>query len=64
MLGADLGWGSIAVSLDDPGPVVGVLEGVEGLTQLLDGGETADPQQVLLQRPDEALDAAVALGLA
>ena len=31
--------------------------------QFLDGGEAPHPQQVLLERPDEALDAAVALGL-
>jgi hypothetical protein len=49
------------MALDDPGPVVGVLERVERLAQLLDGGEAADPQQVLLQRPDEALDGAVLL---
>jgi hypothetical protein len=34
------------VALDDPGPVVGLLERVERLAQLLDAGEAADPQQV------------------
>jgi hypothetical protein len=51
------------VALDDPGVVVGVLEGVQGQAQVLDGGEAADPEQVLLEGADEALDAAVALGL-
>jgi hypothetical protein len=37
---------------------------VERLAQLLDGVEAADPEKVLLERPDEALDTAVALGLA
>jgi hypothetical protein len=49
---------------DDPGPVVGVLEGVERLPQLLDGLEAADPEQVLFERPNEAFGAPVALGLA
>src|ERR687886_2391263 len=35
-----------------------------GQAQLLDGLEAPHPQQVLLQRPDEPLRAAVALGLA
>jgi hypothetical protein len=52
------------VALDDPAVVVGVLEGVQGQAQVLDGGEAADPEQVFLERADEALDAAVALGLA
>ena len=52
------------MALDDPGSVVGVHEGVEGQVQLLDGGESADPKQVFIQYPDEAFDAAVALGLA
>jgi hypothetical protein len=51
------------VALEDPGPVVRVLEGVERLAQLLDGLESADPEEVFLERPDEALGAAVALGL-
>jgi hypothetical protein len=31
--------------------------------RVLDGGEAPDPEQVLLQYPDEALGAAIALGL-
>jgi hypothetical protein len=54
----------VTVALDDPGAVVGLLEGVERLAQLLDGVEAADPEKVLLESPDEALDTAVALGLA
>jgi hypothetical protein len=40
------------------------LERDEGQPQLLDGREVANPQQVLLQGPDEALGTAVAFGLA
>src|SRR4051794_34144205 len=50
--------------LDDPALVVGLLERDQGQAQLLDRVEVADPQQVLLQGPDEPLGAAVALGLA
>src|SRR5918994_4908083 len=57
-------WGLVAVALDDPGLVVAPLELQQGQAQLLDGLEAMQPQQVLLQRADEALDAAVALGLA
>ena len=59
MLGPDLGGCPVAVPLDDPGLVVGLPEGEECQAQLLDGVEAADPQQVLLQHPDEALGAAV-----
>ncbi len=44
--------------------VVGLPEGEECQAQLLDGLEAADPQQVLLQDPDEALSAAVPFRLA
>jgi hypothetical protein len=50
------------MALDDPGPVVGVLEDEEREAELLDGVEAAHPEQVLLERADEALDAAVASG--
>src|ERR671927_1595526 len=50
-----------AVALDQPGRVVSLAEGEQRLTQLLDRGEAPHPQQVLLQRADEALGAAVAL---
>jgi hypothetical protein len=52
------------MALDDPGLVVDLLEPVQRQAQLLDGVEAADPQQVLLEGPNEALDTAVALGLA
>src|SRR3954454_21371202 len=64
LIGADLGRRPVAVPLDDPGPVVGLLEGLERQAELLDGRERADPQQVLLQGPDEPLGAAVPFGLA
>src|SRR3954471_21605556 len=63
-MGADLSGRLVAVPLDDPGPVVGFLEGLERQAKLLDGREAPHPEQVLLQRPDEPLGAAVALGLA
>src|SRR3954470_17934485 len=47
--------------LDQPGRVVSLAEGEQRLTQLLDRSEASHPQQVLLQRADEALGAAVAL---
>ena len=64
LIGADLGGRTVAVALDDPGPVVGVFEGVERLVQLLDRLEATHPEQVLLERPDEALGATVTFGLA
>ena len=64
LIGSDLGWGSVAVPLDDPGLVVGLPERLERQAQLLDGVEAPDPEQVFLQHPDEALGAAVAFGLA
>jgi hypothetical protein len=48
----------IAVALDDPALVVGLLERVEGQAQVLDGVEATHPKQILLQRANEALDAA------
>src|SRR4051794_14507831 len=50
--------------LDDPALVVGFLEGLERQAKLLDRREATDPQQVLLQGPDEPLGAAVAFRLA
>src|SRR4051794_15444450 len=50
--------------LDDPGAVVGPLERDERQAELLDRLEAPQPQQVLLERTDEPLGAAVALGLA
>jgi hypothetical protein len=43
-------------------PVIGLPELEEGKPEFLDGAEGPDPQEVLLQRPDEPLGAAVALG--
>lgn len=52
------------MELQDPAVVVGFFEGVEGVAKVLDGLEAPEPEQVLLEDADEALDAAVALGLA
>src|SRR4051794_6144706 len=51
----------VTVPLDDPGLVVGLLEGLERQAQLLDGLEATHPQQVLLQGPDEPLGPPVPL---
>jgi hypothetical protein len=54
----------VAVALQDPALVVGVLERVQGPAQVLDGVEAPEPEQVLLEDANEALDAPLALGLA
>ena len=41
--------------LDQPASVVGPPELDEGEAEFLDGSEGPDPEQVLLQRPDEPL---------
>src|SRR4051812_2667225 len=60
----NLGGCPVAVPLDDPGLVVGPLEGEQRQPQFLDGVEAADPQQVLLRHSDEALGTAVPFRLA
>jgi hypothetical protein len=50
------------VALDQPAFVVGPSEVNEGEAELLDGPDGPDPEQVLLQRADEALGAAGVLG--
>ena len=52
----------MAVAADEPRLVVDGCPGNEGLSQILDGVEVSDPEQLLLQGADEALGAAVALG--
>jgi hypothetical protein len=52
------------VPLDDPALVVGPLKCQQRQTQLLDGVEAADPEQVLFQHPNEPLGTAIPLGLA
>ena len=47
---------------DQPYGVAGVLEREERLAQLLESVEGLHPQEVVLQRADEALGAAVVLG--
>jgi hypothetical protein len=51
------------VLLDQPGLVVAELEGVEGLQEVGDGGEALNPEQLLLQGPDESLGHSVPLRL-
>ncbi len=55
------GWCPVTEPLDEPSGVVGLAEGQQRQTQLLDGVEGLHPKQVLLQRADEPLGAAVAL---
>src|SRR3982750_4928358 len=50
------------VPFDQPGCVVGLTEGQQRLPKLLDGVEGPHPEQVLLERADEALGAAISLG--
>src|SRR5919199_735937 len=57
----DLRRRSVLVSFHDPGLIVAVPEREQRLAQLLDGVEVAQPQQVLLHGPDEALGTAIAL---
>ena len=54
----------VAVPLDQPVFVVGLPEVEQGEAELLDGLEGPHPEEVLLERPDEPLGAAVALGRA
>ena len=60
---AHLGRRAIAMLLDQPLPAVLVFELEQGQAQLLDAGEVADPEQLLLEGSDEALGISVALGL-
>ena len=62
LFGPDLLGCLVAVSLDDPGGVVGFPEVEERQPQLLHGVEGADPEQVFLQGADEAFGAAVTSG--
>src|SRR5215203_404611 len=50
------------VPFDEPGGVVDLAEDQQRLTELLDGVEGPHPEQVLLERADEALRTAVPLG--
>src|SRR5215212_84836 len=47
---------------DEPGRVVDFPKDEQRLTELLDGVEGAHPEQVLLERADEALGTAIPLG--
>ena len=58
-----LGGASIVVFLQHPLFVVCPLEREQGQAEFLDGREAPHPQQILLQRADEALRDAVAFGL-
>ena len=55
---------SVADPPDDPVVVEALREVAQCLVELPDGAEAPQPEELLLQGADEALDAAVALGLA
>jgi hypothetical protein len=57
----DLCGGLVIEPLDEPGGVVDVAEGEQREPEFFDGVEGLDPQQVLLERSDEALCAAISL---
>ncbi len=59
-----LGGGSVADPPDDPVLVEAVPEFAQCGVELCAGAEAPQPEQLLLQGADEALDAPVALGLA
>ncbi len=54
----------VADPSDDPVFVEAAGEVAERLVELLDGPESVQPEQLLLQGPDESLDASVSLRLA
>ena len=47
------------IPLNEPGLIVGVTEGEQGLAELLDGVEGVHPKQVFLERADESLSSLV-----
>ena len=57
-------WGDESVPFDQPSGVVGLAEGEQRLPKILDRIEGLHPQEVLLQRSDEALGTTVSLGRA
>lgn len=62
MLAAHLCREAMAVALDQPALVIGLLPGDERQAKLFDGVEGADPQELFLECADDALGTAVALG--
>jgi hypothetical protein len=62
LLVTERGRGDEPMPLDQPRRVVGFVERQQRLTQVLDGLAGADPEQVLLERPNELLGTAISLG--
>src|SRR5205814_4617500 len=54
--------GDESMAFDQPSGVVGLTEREQRVAKVLDCIEGPDPQEVLLERSDEALGAAVSLG--
>lgn len=63
-MGPDLIRCLVSVAFAQPGGVVAGGEGGQSLSQLLDRGEVANPEELFLERPDRSFGHAVALGLA
>ena len=63
LIGSDVRGCLVAVPLDDPGLVVGLLERDERQAKFLDRGEVLHPAG-FLQHPDEPFGTAIAFGLA
>ena len=54
-------WSTMAISADQPVPVVVVLEHAQRLVEFLDAGEGPDPEELLLEGAPEPLDPTVPL---
>ena len=59
---ADLCGRPVVVALDEPVVVVEFAEILEGVVQVVEGGEGMNPEKLLFEGSPEAFDAAVALG--
>src|SRR3954463_7186407 len=60
---ARLGGRAVVVAFEHPALVEGAAEGADGGAQVLEGLEAFDPEDLFLDDAEEALDAAVGLGL-
>src|SRR3954447_3113547 len=60
---ARLGGRAVVVAFEQPALVEGAAEGPDGGAQFLEGLEALDPEDLFLDDAEEALDAAVGLGL-
>jgi hypothetical protein len=63
LFGPDLIWHPVRMALPQPRGVIDIGKIGDPLAECLDGREVPDPEQLLLQRPDDSLRHAVALRL-